>query len=327
MEFRKIVFFAKKCNLVNSVCAPYTYLFTPGLYFLEVWGASGGNATITCTEQTSPYPTYGGKGGYSKGVIRINKRTNSFIYVGEKGFIVDQRNKNSNGTFGGGGNLTVTSGGHGCIGGGASDIRLNSDSLYSRVIVAGGGGGAAGGLTDRVGTHGGDAGGKEGYNGFCDTQPQSYYTIGGTQESGGKVHGSYCTQTGYKGEFGLGGGSVNDCGTNYGGSGGGGWFGGAGGGHRISGAGGSGYVFNETSYKPPNFLLNQSYYLAFASILDGKAEFPVPSEYVNSYSNEIGHIGDGAVRISYISTIFHSCNCQKSNYNIALIFTLIYCST
>jgi hypothetical protein len=226
MEIRKIVFFAKKCNIVNSVCAPYAHLFTPGLYLLEVWGASGGNATITHTEQTSPYPTYGGKGGYSKGIIRIYKPTNSFIYVGEKGFIVDQINKNSNGTFGGGGNLTIiasSSNGHGCIGGGASDIRLNSDSLYSRVIVAGGGGGAAGGMTDKAGTHGGDAGGKEGYSGFSDSNPQSYYTTGGTQESGGKAYGNYyLTSTGYHGEFGLGGGSVNAHGTNYGGSAGGG---------------------------------------------------------------------------------------------------------
>jgi hypothetical protein len=336
MEVNQIVFFANACNIVNYVCAPYTYLFSPGLYLLEVWGASGGNATITHTDQVSQYPTYGGKGGYSKGVIQIHHPTNAFIYVGEKGFIVTETGKNSRGTFGGGGNLTLTTSyaGHGCIGGGATDIRLNKDNLYSRVIVAGGGGGAAGGMTNSYGTHGGDGGGKEGYKGFDDTQPQNYYTFGGTQESGGKTNGCYYCPIGYNGEFGLGGGTTN-YNTNYGGSGGGGWFGGAGGAHRISGAGGSGYAFNESSYKPPNFLLNQSYYLTNSSVLDGKTQFPIPSE--NFYNNlkETGHVGNGAVRITFLSEthnspkpkILHSCICLKSIYNIALVFTFICFST
>jgi hypothetical protein len=330
MGGEQVVFFANNCNIVNKVCAPYPYLFAPGVYLLEVWGASGGNATITSSGSVSSYPTYGGKGGYSKGTIRIEKPTNGFIYVGEKGFVVTETGINSRGTFGGGGNLTITGGGHGCIGGGASDIRLNFDSLYSRVIVAGGGGGAAGGMSNRYGTHGGDGGGKEGYKGFCDTEPNTYYTIGGTQETGGKTHGSKWGQIGYDGEFGLGGGTTN-YGTNYGGSGGGGWFGGAGGAHRISGAGGSGYVFNESSYKPPNFLLNQSYYLTNSSVLHGKTQFPIPSENLYNNLKETGHIGDGAVKITSISTFVHSsnlktCNCKKSYYNIALIYTFIYCS-
>jgi hypothetical protein len=333
MEAKRVVFFANNCNIINYVCSPYIYVFDPGVYLLEVWGASGGNASITHTNGVSQYPTYGGKGGYSNGTIRILQQTNAFIYVGEKGFVVTETNKNSSGTFGGG-NLTIscTGSGHGCIGGGASDIRLNSDSLYSRVIVAGGGGGTAGGMTYKVGTNGGDAGGKEGYKGFDDVDPINYYTIGATQETGGKTHGCSYTPIGFDGEFGLGGGSNNGNGTNYGGSGGGGWFGGAGGAHRVSGSGGSGYAFNETSYKPPYFLLSQSYYLTSASVLDGKAEFPIPSEYINNYSLERGHIGNGAVRITYYSAITkpvaaYSCRCQILNFNTALLFTLIYYSS
>jgi hypothetical protein len=189
MEGNQVVFFANTCNIVNSVCSPYVYLFTSGQYLLEVWGASGGNATITNSGSVSSYPTYGGKGGYSKGIIQIQQPTNGFIYVGEKGFVVTETGKNSRGTFGGGGDLTITAGGHGCIGGGASDIRLNIDSLYSRVIVAGGGGGAAGGMNEMLGTNGGDAGGEVGYYGVCDTQPEKYNTTGGTQVSGGKSNG------------------------------------------------------------------------------------------------------------------------------------------
>lgn len=330
MGVEQVAFFANKCNFVNSICYPYKYLFTPGIYLLEVWGASGGNATITAENQVSPNPTYGGKGGYSKGIIRIQKPTNGFIYVGEKGFIITEIGKNSSGTFGGGGNLTLITpdAGHGCIGGGASDIRLNIDSLYSRVIVAGGGGGASSGWSryDIIGTDGGDAGGKVGHNGRCDTEPETHYTTGGTQESPGKTNTAIWEHIGYDGEFGLGGGTTNFA-TNYGGSGGGGWFGGGGGAHRVSGAGGSGYAFNESSYKPQNFLLNQSYYLKYVSVLDGKTEFPIPSENINSNLKEIGHIGNGAVRITYLSEVVRSCNCLRSIYNIAPIFTLIYCST
>lgn len=95
-----------------------------GKYKLEVWGAQGGSAD-------------GGKGGYSKGIVTLEKNTKAYIYVGGQG----TNNTTTGGGFNGGGNPTNSSY-YG--GGGASDIRISQDSLYARVIVAGGGGGFRG---------------------------------------------------------------------------------------------------------------------------------------------------------------------------------------
>ena len=45
-----------------------------GQYRLEVWGAQGGNASLT----------NGGKGGYSTGIVTLEKGTILYIYVGEQ---------------------------------------------------------------------------------------------------------------------------------------------------------------------------------------------------------------------------------------------------
>ena len=134
MRFKRVVFFANKCNIVNSVCFPYQYVFTPGLYLLEVWGASGGNATITHTNEVLSHPTYGGKGGYSKGIILIDKPTNGFIYVGEKGFVVTEINKNSSGTFGGGGWFGGAGGGHRFSGAGGSGYAFDASSYKPQIF-------------------------------------------------------------------------------------------------------------------------------------------------------------------------------------------------
>lgn len=100
-------------NYVQTETIEYT-----GTYRLEVWGARGGNDT---------YADKCGKGGYSKGQVRLTKGTIIYIYTGGTG---------SNGSFNGGGTGRLDY--H--KGGGATDIRIGTDSLYSRIIVAGGGG-------------------------------------------------------------------------------------------------------------------------------------------------------------------------------------------
>ena len=113
-----------------------------GRYKLEVWGAQGGS-------YSSQY--YGGKGGYSTGIVNLNKGTRLYVYSGGAGGSVTTNYQGGTGGFNGGGqggdgtNLTsgyIGAGGSG--GGGASDIRIGQDSLYARVIVAGGGGGTGG---------------------------------------------------------------------------------------------------------------------------------------------------------------------------------------
>ena len=216
--------------------------------------------------------------------------------------------------------ISLTNYGHGCIGGGASDIRLEKDDLYHRVIVAGAGGGASGGTSD-IFENGGDAGGIEGERGYFD-QDHTIYTAGGSQTSPGETHGVHCVREGYPGEFGKGGGTYNGCGTNYGGSGGGGWFGGAGGGHRISGAGGSGYAFNPTSHVPHGFLLKKSFYLINAQVLGGKSDFPSASPEFDLDKHETGHIGNGATRITFLGRIRTSF-VKKDIHKLVLIFIMI----
>ena len=103
----------------------------PGKYKLEVWGAEGGYGYTS----SSSYPS--GKGGYAKGEIELETASDIYVYAGGRGNNGTSTSSVKNGGFNGGGNSGYRCGGSG---GGASDVRIGSDSLYSRVIVSGGGG-------------------------------------------------------------------------------------------------------------------------------------------------------------------------------------------
>ena len=122
-----------------------------GYYKLEVWGAQGGTAT----------GYRGGYGGYSSGVVLLQKGQVLYINVGGKGSdSVPEVIKFNNGGYNGGGDGYVqrnSSGTSGSGGGGATHIALRSGTLLSFdadencigsddeiadiLIVAGGGGG------------------------------------------------------------------------------------------------------------------------------------------------------------------------------------------
>ena len=106
-----------------------------GTYKLECWGAQGGSYDATYI---------GGKGGYSVGTITLTeKQTNFYLYAGGKGQAASSSATGGLiGGFNGGGNSNASSLYLACTGGGGTDIRIGTDSLYARVIVAGGGGGA-----------------------------------------------------------------------------------------------------------------------------------------------------------------------------------------
>lgn len=70
--------------------APYT-----GYYKLEVWGASGGNGDGDDSQ-------YAGKGGFSRGTVKVSKNIELFVYVGQQGYRCDG-SQICTGTFGGGG--------------------------------------------------------------------------------------------------------------------------------------------------------------------------------------------------------------------------------
>ena len=261
---------------VQSVTLP------KGIYKLEVWGAQGGDANATYA--------FGGRGGYASGIITLNQKKEVFIYVGQSGPVPSAVGI-SKPAFNGGGygntNSTTTTS-RVSSGGGASDIRIGTDSLFARVIVAGAGGGSAYAGGSQY-ANGGVGGGETGGNG----KPYSTYTYqgyGGTQTEGGK--NAYNTSANY-GSFGQGG---NDVTASYAGAGGGaGWYGGgASDGYYCGGGGGSGFVWTGSN-APSGYLLGPEYYLTDASTIAGNASMPSISG-----GTETGHTGNGYARITVI---------------------------
>lgn len=124
-----------------------------GKYKIELWGAGGFERQAGAV---------GGKGAYTSGIIKLEKDTTLYIYVGEKSTYASGMcyDTNPNAVFNGQIKGTCTAGG------GATDIRLvggqwnNPAGLKSRIMVAAGGGGAfyAEGI-------GGSGGGLVGYDG------------------------------------------------------------------------------------------------------------------------------------------------------------------
>lgn len=251
-----------------------------GAYTLECWGGQGGSYSTSYL---------GGLGGYSKGTINLNKGDILYIYVGGQPATNSSSSSNNPayGGFNGGGSsktyyysstYTIGQGG-----GGATDIRVGTDSLYARVIVAGGGAGA----TSR-------------------SNVQSY--CGGGSSSGAYSSTYQATQTsaGSNGSFGQGANATGSYNYKYGaGGGGGGWYGG-GVNTSVSDSstsycsqvgGGSGYVYTSStkSSYPSGCLLNDSHLLTDAQTIAGTSSMP-NKEYGGS--SVIGNSGNGMVRIT-----------------------------
>lgn len=259
-----------------------TATLTPGTYTIECWGGQGGT-----------YSGYiGGYGGYSKGTITLTEATTVYISVGGAG-----SSSSTTAGFNGGG--TGISSGRG--GGGATDVRIGKNSLYSRVIVAGGGGGA--GVTSANVNPCGCGGGEYGGDGYYNDTTGSY-TIGqnrcggsASQTAGGKTWSTNTQAT-----FGQGG---NASGYSCGG-GGGGWYGGGGAYDNDSdsdgrwGGGGSGYVYTSSTAKnyPNGCLLNSTHYLTNAKTIAGNKSFKSPTG-----KNETGHTGNGFCQITNLTPI------------------------
>ena len=187
------------CARITLLKDEFTYDYTgnyrefiapkTGYYKLETWGASGGNTD-------SSY--IGGKGGYSTGIIQLQKGEKLYIHVG------GTTTTTAGGYNGGGASLAYRGGG------GATHIATKngllkslSSSKDSILIVAGGGGGAA---------HTGDGGAGGGTSGINGESASDTYGRGGTQ-----------TAAGYNAGFGYGGKDYR-----HGGGGGGGYYGGGG---------------------------------------------------------------------------------------------------
>lgn len=210
----------------------------------------------------------GGDGGIARGTVKIKKNTPVYIYVGGTP-------SDGNGGFNGGGASSHLDRGSG--GGGATDIRIDGDTLNHRVIVAGGGGGGANSYT------GGAGGGEQGSRGGSMGDNGEYSGNGGTQFAGGKSKGGSTIGWGTFGNGGVGqsGTPTSIANADIIGGGGGGWYGGSGGYYSYaSGSGGSGYVLTETSYKPEGYVHTDGTY-----------------NLTNSYTYSNIHSGSGSASI------------------------------
>lgn len=100
---------------------PYT-----GWYHLEAWGAQGGSLYAA-----------GFSGGFASGDVYLKQGDIVKIYVGG-------HPSNTAGGYNGGGDgrQCPISGGYIAPGGGATDFRVNGNTLANRVLIAGGGGGS-----------------------------------------------------------------------------------------------------------------------------------------------------------------------------------------
>ena len=242
----KIVVVGKPINYTGDTVFNFDYTgseqtFTApvsGTYKVELWGASGNDKAIWDTaDNFSVLRNSYGLGGYTNGKIFLNNYTNFLVYVG------------GNNAYNGGGNGEAE-------GGGATDIRVENDNLYSRIIVAGGGGGGLFGDGAKL-VKRGNAGGLVGYAADSTIDPKlplvGYMTgfsgHGGTQFSGGKTgeNGYDSYNVTMDGSFGQGGEYLDTGSLDYRASGGGGgWYGGGHGRHPggtwPGGGGGSSYI-------------------------------------------------------------------------------------
>ena len=263
----------------------------PGTYKLELWGAQGGEDNASCI---------GGNGGYSYGDLTLTEETKIYIYVGGKPNTDTTNNEVVNGGFNGGGNGYNTSKNGSTItgqgGGGASDIRIGNDSLYTRVIVAGGGSGAT---SENSGYNGGGTTAEEGQEGYGATLT-------------GKGNAIWEDEDLIGAKFGAGGGvgdAMIDNNVYATAGGGGGWYGGDANPYNEETTdlgGGSGWVYTEENFnawKNANsndankYLLDSKYYLTNAQTMS-RSEALSAFPYDDFVSSSEGGTGHGKVKIT-----------------------------
>ena len=279
----------------------YTYIARAnGYYNLDVYGAQGGSYNESYAA--------GGLGGYSTGIVKLNKGDILYVYVGGKGSYGTSTTvtvKNGGG-YNGGGNVAYRGG----AGGGASDIRYfsttpttdelkwNSEKgLNSRLIVAGGGGGAYA-YNSSYKAAGGAGGGTTGGDGtYYSSSYPTFPGKGGTQTAGGSAGTAIVDRThayaGKAGTFGTGGDTGQTYSTSYysNGAGGGGFYGGGAADNYASstvtrassGGGGSGYVW--TSATASNYTTST---------------LPTSMYLTNAKTEQGTNLGNGKVIISYL---------------------------
>ena len=279
--------------------------FTPGKYLIELWGANGGASTFAHHE--------GGLGGYVSGILSIKSFLNAYFCIGTKGG--DQNGgKGGKGGFNGGGDAgddTVDGNSAAGGGGGATDMRLsnneclNMEGLKSRILIAAGGGGASSNSIQ------GHAGGLEGDPGGSISMPVPNQTYGYDLGKG---------ESGYDSNDPTGGG-------------GGGYYGGFSSFLQKTGIGGSGGSSFISGYEecvaitkdgiPSNTNVHFSTYkFTNGKMFKGGTLMPSPIDQ-QGFEN-IGHNGDGFVRITRLVECAISCYCKTNFLKISSFMLHIF---
>ena len=281
-----------------------------GIYKLETWGAQGGNSSYNSYEAT------GGYGGYSEGIIELEKGDVLYINVGGKGQSVYYNTSSTPTTDdgigyngGGYGSYYSNNSSHGA-GGGATHIATSSgllstfkDITSNVLMVAGGGGGASTHTSypSYSGT-GGSGGGIKGSSGITVNSTCYNYGTGGSQTSIGSY--TTCSSDGRGNEspippaatFGKGQ-SYSSFSTTGVYSGGGAGFYGGGSGYHGPGAGGSGYIGNEllTDKKMVMYSTDSSYISN-----DESTKTEITENVSETPTEDYAKSGNGAARVTYV---------------------------
>ncbi|EAY21582.1 hypothetical protein TVAG_013470 [Trichomonas vaginalis G3] len=285
-----------------SVCSPYNITLGPGYYYLEAYGASGGN------HHREGRTARGGYGGYAAGVYRVSNLKTIYLHIGGHADLdTDQdiiyRNIYNGGSYG------VNN--FDAPGGGATDFREKSgnwsdnNSLYSRIVMAGAGGG--GRVEDNIcnGGNGGGINGQPGQGINCSSQF-------GTQDGSSATT---CISSVYyrAGTFG--------CGGLPGWTGaGGGWYGG---GVVQLGGGGSGHTQNVISYGgfeiKNDFSDNFGYGRASITVIE---LFDISQNIGLCFNIQILHV---LMTFSYLDLFFLLLNCYCYDYYISTSNSCFLC--
>lgn len=261
-----------------------------GTYRIQCWGASGNRYNSTAGSY--------GAGGYSTGLLALTSARTVYVRAGGQGsFSSSTGTARHDGGFNGGGHAYSRA----SSGGGASDVRIGSDSPYARVIVAGGGGGApySNNSSSYSSIYGGAGGGTSGQDGKYGTSANTTYAGKGGTSTGAGTNGSSAGDYATAASFGEGAGAGYYSQSYASGGGGGGWYGGGvGRSYYAGGAGGSGYVYTQETAGdyPDGCLLDSSLLLTDASTTAGTSSFASTSG-----GTETGHDGNGHVRITVVS--------------------------
>ena len=323
-------------------CSSYNFVLPKGKYLLELYGASGGSVIKTtsmrlknnsCIDQSiveqyngntvcNPINS-GGSGAYISGILYLKKETKLYANIGVNGSYSSIKGVKALGGYNGGGHsLDYVSG----SGGGATDIRVDVDDVYHRIIVAGGGGGSDNYYFDTDTLKDDGTGGSGGY-----PEGQSFWFDGEYYENG-----SVASQL-YGFSFGIGesagaktahpnsthlGIMVNDIAGA-----GGGWYGGFVGGHANCGSGGgSSFILTEKADIPEGEIIQYDDRYE-KQISKGKYAFSRDSEYamfLAGYANGIWY-GNGKIKITVMSAV--KCSIANRQYKIIQHIFILFMNT